>query len=295
VESNTLRAVSVFTAMMIIAGCTPRKYSGGSGEPNNPYIIANSKDLFEFASDLNDYSKHALITADIDLDWKLSGNKVFKSAVLSGRGFCGVINGAGHKIRNLTIDTNGCSKNFLGLIGYVRGGEIKNLHVENIRIITGANSDYLGGLAGFNNKGKITNCSATGVIESGDNSDSAGGLVGDNYYGIISNCYTRCHVAGGISSSNIGGLSGRNIGTISDCYARGTVKAGMFSMWLGGLAGSNNGHICNCYSTGAVTAGENSYNLGSLVGDNLNGTIDNCFSSTTPRIIAILFRIRGVF
>jgi hypothetical protein len=292
---NTLRKIFVFAAMAIVAGCAPSKYSGGTGEPNNPYIIATAEDLLAFAADLNDYSAYVLITADIDLAPNLPGRKVFTCAVISGRGFCGVLDGAGHKIRNLTIDTGGGGKNFLGLIGFLKGGEIKNLNVENISIRAGASSDYLGGLAGFNNKGKITNCSTTGDISGGDSCDSVGGLVGDNFYGIIGNCYSRCYVSGGVSSSNIGGLAGRNIGTISDCFARGTVNAATFSMWIGGLAGSNNGHISNCYSTGAVTAGENSYNLGGLVGDNLNGTITNCFSATTPRIIAFLFRRQAAF
>lgn len=44
------------------------KYSGGTGEPNDPYQIATAVDLIALGEDANDYDKHFILTADIDLD-----------------------------------------------------------------------------------------------------------------------------------------------------------------------------------------------------------------------------------
>ena len=115
-------------AILIIAiASTPSqaKYSGGSGEPNNPYQIADANDLMTLANDANDYNKCFIMTADIDLDPCLPGNQVFTKAVIApdnstqsafqGIEFTGNFNGAGHKILNLTINTYGQENGFLGL------------------------------------------------------------------------------------------------------------------------------------------------------------------------------------
>jgi len=44
------------------------KYSGGTGEPNDPYQIATAVDLIALGEEPNDYDKHFILTAAIDLD-----------------------------------------------------------------------------------------------------------------------------------------------------------------------------------------------------------------------------------
>ncbi len=289
------RIILSLAVLAIATGCAFGKYGGGTGEPNDPYRIASAEDLLTLAADINDYNAHFILTADIDLDPNLPGGRIFTIAVIApdtnnsnnffdGAPFTGIFDGAGHKIINLTIDTNGLGNDCLGLFGCVdsnAGGAIKKLGLEKVSIRGGSGSYYLGGLVGYNDNGSISNCLATGNIRGGNNSDSIGGLVGDNYYGSISNCFSGCDVNGGDCSSNLGGLAGGNIGTINECRSAGIVTGGIVSMWLGGLAGSNNGTISNCYSAGTVTGGEYSYNLGDLVGDNPNGTIINCHSTNT--------------
>jgi len=46
------------------------KYSGGTGEPNDPYQIATAEDLMLLGDSPEDYDKHFILTADIDLDPK---------------------------------------------------------------------------------------------------------------------------------------------------------------------------------------------------------------------------------
>ncbi|HEC03431.1 MAG TPA: rhodanese-like domain-containing protein, partial [Phycisphaerales bacterium] len=62
------------------AGC---KYSGGAGTPEDPYQIATAADLIALGEDPNDYDKHFILTADIDLDPNLPGRRVFDEAMVA--------------------------------------------------------------------------------------------------------------------------------------------------------------------------------------------------------------------
>jgi len=266
------------------------KYSGGTGDANTPYQIANAADLMTLANDANDYNKCFVMTADIDLAPNLPGNQTFTTAVIArdisntnsifdGNAFNGVFDGAGHKISNLTINTNSAGNDYLGLFGDVNGSEIKNLGLKNVSV-TGEGSLWLsyseciGGLVGYNG-GSISNCYSTGTVSSGT---GLGGLVGYNA-GSISNCNSAGTVSSGDSSSILGGLVGYNKGTINNCYSTGTVGGGDHSQDIGGLVGDNGGSISDCYSTGAVGGGYRSIALGGLVGFNNGGSINGCYAS----------------
>jgi hypothetical protein len=288
--------ILILAASVMLAGCTPEKYSGGTGGRYDPYQIATVDDLLAMAAQTNDYGAHFVLTADIDLNPNLPGRVVFTSSIIArdinnsggdfdGVAFNGVFDGAGHKIANLTINTYGSGNDYLGLFGYIAGGKVKNLVLENVHIRGGAGSFYIGGLTGCSNRGKITKCTSTGTVASGKNSDSIGGLVGDNFYGSIIDSASMCDVLSGSYSSNLGGLVGGNIGIINKCRSAGAVTGGNTSMWLGGLAGSNSGAIRDCSSTGTVTGGAYSYNIGGLVGDSYNGIIINCHSTTIVEAI----------
>ena len=54
----------------IIITPTLAKYSGGTGDPNFPYQIADFNDLMTLRADSNDWDKSFILTADIDLDPK---------------------------------------------------------------------------------------------------------------------------------------------------------------------------------------------------------------------------------
>ena len=266
------------------------KYSGGSGTAGDPYKIGSAADLLALAANTGDYGKDFVLTADIDLNSNLPGNKVFTTAVIArdtdnsdwpfnGNTFTGIFDGAGHKVINLTIDTGGVGNSHLGLFGDVNGGEVKNLGLENVNIIDMNESHYLGGLAGEID-GNISNCYSTGTITGGNYSWGLGGLVGRYNYGNISNCYSTGTIAGGSYPYGFGGLVGDNYaGDVNNCHSTGTVTGGDNSSCLGGLVGENsNGAINYCYSTGDVIGGDSSGHLGGLVGDN-HDNISNCFST----------------
>ena len=70
---------------------TLTKYSGGTGEPNDPYQIATAEDLMLLGETPEDYHKHFILKANIDLDPNLPGRKVFDKAVITT--FTGVFDG----------------------------------------------------------------------------------------------------------------------------------------------------------------------------------------------------------
>lgn len=240
-------------------------YSGGTGEPNDPYQIATAEDLMLLGESPADYDKHFVLTVDIDLDPNLPGRKVFDRAVIApetndakdpfgppvfdGRPFAGVFDGNWQTISHMTI-TGGSYLALFGQLGH--GAEVFNLGLE------------------------AADVNGTGY--------SIGGLVGSNGHwdsggGILTNCYSTGTVSG---EASVGGLVGSNSGSITTSYSTGTISVcssntNVFAYYgynVGGLAGSNSGSITNCYSTGAVNGNED---VGGLVGDSGDGSITSSF------------------
>ena len=270
-------------------------FAGGTGEPNDPYQIATADDLMLLGESPEDYDKHFILTADIDLDPNLPDGRVFNRAVIAPNPnqvapFTGSFDGNGHTIANLTIE--GGAASFLGLFGKIgAGGWVHNLRIENASI-TGADScRYLGALAGYiDEECSITNCSATGRVAAGANAGAIGGLAGFVWFGgRITQCFASCDVYGGDNSEDIGGMVGTNGGVITNCYASGSVSGGNGCNRLGGLVGvnkatifkyssmSSHGHIIHCYATGTVYSGDESGNLGGLVGERGESYISSSF------------------
>ncbi|MHC4207934.1 MAG: GLUG motif-containing protein, partial [Planctomycetota bacterium] len=187
------------------------QYSGGTGEPNDPYQIVTAGDLMLLGKNPADYDKHFILTADIDLDPNLPGRKVFNRAVIApetndardpwgppvfdGKSFTGVYDGNGHTISHMTIT----GKSYLGLFGRLdHGAEVFNLGLEAVDV---NGTGHIGGLVG-SNMGSITSCYSTGSV-CGDK--GVGGLVGYNR-GNITTSYSACMVIG--NQQLVGGFVG---------------------------------------------------------------------------------------
>jgi hypothetical protein len=248
------------------------KYSGGTGEPNDPYQIATAEDLMLLGESPEDYDKHFMLIADIDLDPNLPGRKVFDRAIIApdtndmesgfqGTSFAGSLDGNDYAITNLTISGRG----YLGLFGHVGlGAMISNLGLEAVDV--NGTSDDIGGLAAYN-EGHLTKNYCTGTVN-GD--DEVGGLLGNNL-GYVTECYSTGSVSG---DESVGGLVGYNSGSITTSYSTGTVNG---HEDVGGLVSHNSGDIATSYSTGTVNGDEY---VGGLVGDN-SGSITTSYSTGT--------------
>ena len=200
---------------------------------------------------------------DATLAWVPIGN--------SSSPYTGTFDGNGCTIKGLTIDS---SDNYIGLFGYVgEGGCVQNVNLEGGSI---KGNSYVGGVAGYIDKGKVSNCYNTGAV-SGIGRD--GGVVGYNYYGTVSNCYNTGKVEG--HGNNVGGVAGgNNGGTVLNCYNTGKVEG---RGAVGGVVGTNtkSGTVENCYNTGDV---EGNSSVGGVAGYNYgSGEVSNCYNTGDVR------------
>ena len=282
------------------------KYSGGTGDPNDPYQIATAADLIALGETPDDYDKHFILTADIDLDPILPGGRVFDKAVIAPHtdptfcdrsGHCvyddtafftGVFDGNGHTIWHLTI----VGDSDLGLFEQL-SGEVKDLGLADVNIA--GSGSYIGGLAGA---GSGTNCRVSGNVSGriyvgglagaggGTNCHSTATVSGDVYIGGLlgSGVALHCYSTGSVSGdSYVGGLIGESGWIVSQCYSTGTVHG---NKYVGGLVGHNlwspnvgevgPAEIANCYSTANVDGNDC---IGGLVGQNYYGPVTNCYAA----------------
>jgi hypothetical protein len=270
-NSQIVRTIPLLIAVCLISIPTQAKYGGGSGTPEDPYQIATAADLLLLGDSPEDYDKHFILTADIDLDPNLPGRKVFDKAVIGsdanavedyfqGTPFSGVFDGNGHTISHLTLKGG----SYVALFGRNWLGTVTNLGLVDVNI-TG--SSIVGGLVG-QNSGDVTHCYGTGAVSG---RGAVGGLVGYNHYATVTQCYSAGAVSG---QYDVGGLVGDNAGSLVRCYSTGLVSG---NRHVGGLVGSNTGALTHCYSTGAVSGF--TY-VGGFVGRNWQGTVTGCFWDT---------------
>ncbi|MHC4604860.1 MAG: GLUG motif-containing protein, partial [Planctomycetota bacterium] len=250
------------------------KYGGGTGEPNDPYLIFDANQMNAIGADSNDWDKHFLLMADIDL----AGFTGISFNIIGNwdNPFTGRFDGSDHTISNFTYTSTGTSR--IGLFGYVDGenAEIKNLGLIDPEVDAGT-GDQVGLLVGRLQYGTISNCYVEGGSVTGH--WYVGGLVGYNW-GTISDCYSKGSISG---AAYTGGVVGRHYkGTVSCCYFEGIVSGG--GSYSGGIAGINWswGTISNCYSSGSVYGPAH---VGGLAGGNFRGSrsegiITNCYSTS---------------
>jgi hypothetical protein len=284
-------------------------YGGGSGTAEDPYQIGTAADLIALGETPEDYDKHFVLTADIDFDPNLPGQKVFKRAVIApdadlvevgyqGAAFTGVFDGRGHTISRLIV-YGGSHLGLFGVLG--SSASVSNLGLEAVEIFGNAPAGAVGGLAG-SSSATIRNSHCSGSIRGDGNEYECpyvGGLVGDNL-GSISTSYStgsvdgRFYVGGlvGINRDNactivlscsssavsgtsyVGGLVGYNDNRIVASYSTGSVSG---TEYVGGLIGGNSGAITESYSTGAVSGTKY---VGGLAGSISFGFVDSSFWDT---------------
>jgi len=290
---QTQRTIPFLMALFLLGLPTHAQYGGGTGEPDDPYLIYTAEQINAIGADPNDWDKHFKLMADIDLDPNLPGGRVFTQAVIHTRAmilsdfggtiilsaFQGEFDGNDCTISNLTIRAK--DRERVGLFSAIgTEGRVHHLVLDDIDIVAWR---YAGGLAATNS-GQINNCRVKGRL---NGYDFLGGLVGINRGTIVDSgaaVDVRCD---GKYPGDVGGLVGwHQDGRIARCCATGAVSAGDTGAWLGGLVGHTGssgpywrGEITDSYATGPVTAGAESCSLGGLVGYDRYGGFARCYAS----------------
>ncbi|HEU4813879.1 MAG TPA: filamentous hemagglutinin N-terminal domain-containing protein, partial [Xanthomonadaceae bacterium] len=316
-------------ARITLSGLNPYLSIGG-----NVYTVINSlgvagdtsgETLQGIAGDLAGY--YAL-GSDIDASdtaaW--NGGAGFDPLGPGAVGFSGILDGLGHGISGLWIDSLASN---VGLFGTVDStGEVRNLVLAGGTVTTSGAAFGMGSLAG-RNLGLIENVrSSADVNEASAGVTNIGGLVGENFLGTIRDAHATGDVTS-VSIANVGGLVGSSVGvaglieeasasgaisggasanvgglvganrsgaTIRNAYASGSVEAGSSGV-AGGLVGLNHSNfgntttISNSYATGDVTGGRS---VGGLVGQNSSSSISNAYATGAVSSTEAFARVGGI-
>lgn len=281
---HTLVFASIVSVLVVSAAAG--KYGGGSGIETDPYLIRTAGDLDLLGSSQDDWGKSFRLMADIDLkdcnetNFHLIGHWGSWGDA-ANRPFNGIFDGNDRTISNFHY--RDMKANGIGLFRYMNVGEIKNLRLRNVKIVT--DGVDVGSLIGYFGGGAVVDCEVTGADVTGNTyvggligtADGivsqcssrgrvtgimhVGGLIGDVGEGTIKRSYSKASVSGNDSVGGLIGITLNQASVVDSCYANGSVKGGVYA---GGLVGQVvAGRVYRCYSTGAVSGGQA---VGGLVG-----------------------------
>ena len=212
--------------------------------------INTTNDLIAFSNTVNAGNNYSGITVILNdhIDFKPTDETTnnFTAIVTEDHPFSGTFDGQENSISGIRIDVQTA---YQGLFGYISSSAtVKNLSIDNA--VIASSSSNVGGIAGMNKNGTISNCEVTNDVK-----------------------ITSRYVCGGVV--------GENEGTISNCVVTNNVELTSNSMYCGGVAGFSNtyGPLRNNLVVGATIIENDDYH-GAIVGDTY-GTLQNNFYYNT--------------
>lgn len=193
------------------ASCIIQIKIAGDGTAENPYQIRTPQNLRNIQAELD---KHYILVNDISLE----EGSVWTPLGSIAQPFTGSLNGNGHKITNLLIQS---SFENAGLFACIANAEIKDLTLENVDV-KGIN--YVGAISGeARGSSRLENCFVTGTIKG---IYCVGGLLGSATRTVQ---VTACTMSGALEGRNyIGGIIGYyiGVGSIEGCSAEVIINGG---------------------------------------------------------------------
>ncbi|MGH6789850.1 MAG: ZmpA/ZmpB/ZmpC family metallo-endopeptidase-related protein [Pseudolabrys sp.] len=287
-------AVSIFTAAspanaaVCTAITTADELQGMADNTAGNYCLKNDIDM----SSISNFLPVGIPPSHIFTGTFDGGNHVIRNlktnhSDLDDVGLFGLTNGA--TIKNVTLDNPKVVAGKVGdhvgaLVGTAQGTTISNVHVVNGEVVLNATGGDGGGIAGFLTGNSTIDLSsvATDVVTKGD--ANAGGLLGETDVNIK---VTRSYASGLVfctgTNCDAGGLvgaTGTNT-TISKSFSTATVFCPTNST-CGGLVGyASAGNFSFVYASGEVVSG-----TGTVEGG-LIGTLDGANSATLNQVYAI--------
>jgi len=268
--------VAVCVLVLALGRAALAQYGGGTGEPNDPYLIYTPQQMNAIGADPNDWDQHFQLMADLDLaqytgtEFNLIGTEAPVLVPGRQRGasgelvveytlipFTGTFDGAGHTISDFTYVGRDIDR--VGLFGYVAdpNARIANLELKAPHLYV-------------------------------EDAGAVGALVGQLVEGVITNCCVNEAVILAEAVSHVGALAGNVTGgSVTSC---GSNRSAVLSedgpygdeWYAGGLVGClREGTLTECYVDGGVTSGHSG--VGGLLGANLLGTVDGCWATLTVK------------
>lgn len=271
-----------------------KSFAGGTGSKEDPFKISTAGQLAYMANCINSefyQTCYFEMTNDIDIsahEWNPIGYAERQVNIFYGAvPFKGYFDGKNHKVTGLTmkLDCKNGDVYYKGLFGW-NEGTITNLTLDKLNI-TGVNGvGYVGGVAGVNSGGTISNCSASGKMFGSDDSGDYGGIVGRNYdNATITRCSSSILGTSKDKLDYFGGIVGYNENSLVEyCYFSGRIEG---CNEVGGIAGatqsyndsedkSYTGVIKGCVSNGYIKGKDF---VGGIVGETSYQTkIEDCLN-----------------
>ncbi len=188
----------------------------------------------------------------------------------NNKGFRGVFDGNGYKIKNLFINYSRRKKSGVSGVFALNNGTIKNLKIENSATIGSSSLSFISGI----NNGEIINCSIENCFIKSNNGTSGGISVINN--GVIKECKSDCKIQ---KYKNLGGIAAINksTGLIENSYSTSNIE-GQNS---GILVSVNEGEIKNSYVIGDIKGNKDVKN-GLFCYEN-NNIIKNSYSKNISK------------
>ncbi len=313
-KTKSNRLIAMLLAVMMVFTAVPMavltvnaaeegnttEFAGGSGTEADPYLISTKYHLDNVRLYMSSYFKMINDIEFTEADFSEDGEFYNYGACWTPIGnstsmFKGNFDGNNHSIKNLKISKK--NTDYIGLFGYVKDGNVTNVHLENADIV---GKNYVGGICGYlhstsvknssNMKpAKLISCYVSGEVTG--NGDYTGGICGfmsgtesENYPfadARIQYCYNSANVngkayAGGITSyaetSGCGIYQCVNSGNVLALGSAGGIigyiEGWQTDQWSSTITGTTYRYyyhyvyIENCINKGAVSA----YESGGILG-----------------------------
>lgn len=219
------------------SGSANAAYAEGAGTEEDPFVLGSAYDLLLIADDVAaGVSAYYLLATDIDLSgmqWEPIGSPT--------NPFTGHLDGAGHTIANLAINTSG---DYAALIAFARNATIENIEFVGATVNGVSKSAVVAGQTDASTIGDIV---LTGCIVSG--SSSTAGLVGVASNTTIEGCSCNAWVKS--SGTLTGGVCSLMVeGRVENTMFTGTVEGGYIT---GGIVGQFSDDAEKCANAGDVS------------------------------------------
>ena len=269
--------------------------------------LSTAEDLTGLARRINEGDIEAAhgnyrLACDIDLtgvDWEPIGTQLPEDngrlyGMVESVGFQGVLDGAGHRITGLDLNTEAPRAGFFGTIG--PNAVVRDLTVEG-RVQSSwadpnvpAGTSSVGGFAAVIFEGaRVENCHFSGTV---DGFSYTGGFVGQVewdpstvFLNLPEPTLEGCSFQGDVTgTSTSGGFAGTVSGWIQDCSAQGTLTVrpgnGFLAVDIGGFAGCVDKRLADC-ACGVKTTYvyRDPYRMGNFVGIMSGGGLTGCTMS----------------
>jgi hypothetical protein len=240
----------------------PTIFPSGNGSIGNPYQITNCSLLQAMNESL---TSHYILMNNIDC----SG--ITFTPVAIGNVWAGSLNGQGYSISNLFVTGTGLR---VGMFSDLNGN-ISNVNLINISV-TG--NDNVGGLVGYQRGGTIRNSniyggSVTGILATGNVGGFAGRILGATSFIINSTANNMQVINNNATAINVGGfvgLTGSNA-VINRCGVNSTniTANGINVNHIGGFAGRTEAPVYSSYADNikVISSGGGEY-FGGFIGYN---------------------------